>query len=155
MTDANLKALYRETVLTHSRQPHNFRRLETADRQAEGHNRLCGDKLTVYLALADEHLDQVTFEGTGCAIAMASASIMTDAVTGKSLREAGMLVAQVLDAFTPGKAEDGIASLGEMAALAGVRAYPSRVKCATLAWQTLSAALRGARDTVSTETQES
>jgi len=149
-----LQDLYRNTVLVHSRNPHNFRRLEPADRTVQGHNPLCGDKITVFLRLNENDITDITFEGTGCAIAMTSASIMTDIITGKSLQAASEEVNRVMSQFqrpSEDRPEEDLADLGDMAALAGVRAYPSRIKCATLAWKTLKAALRGDSSQVTTE----
>ena len=155
-SDQQLKDLYRNTVLEHSRQPHNFRRLEPADRTVLGHNPLCGDKITLFLRLKENDITDITFEGTGCAIAMTSASIMTDIISGKSLQAANEKADRVMSQFRyPGgdqpNGDDGLADLGDMAALGGVRAYPSRIKCATLAWKTLKAALQGSSSSVTTE----
>ncbi len=145
-----LRDVYRQTVLDHSRNPRNFRRLESADRQVEGHNPLCGDKVTVYLHLNGEKIQDVAFEGTGCAICMASASIMTEVLTGMSVQDAQREVDQVLREFRVSKnAHDAVS--GEMAALAGVRDYPSRIKCAILACKTLSDGLRDEDTIVTTE----
>ena len=145
-----LRDIYRQTVLDHSRNPRNFRRLESADRQVEGHNPLCGDKVTIYLHLNGEDIQDVAFEGTGCAICMASASIMTEVLTGKSVQDAQREVDQVLREFRVSKdAPDAVS--GKMAALAGVRDYPSRIKCAILPWKTLAAGLRDEYSIVTTE----
>lgn len=148
----DLKALYRQTVLDHSRHPRNFRRIQECDRTAEGHNPLCGDKVTIYLQISDDEISDISFEGTGCAICIASASILTEAAHGKDEQAAERLAQKVIQAFSSTEREtDNDSQLGDMAALAGVRAYPSRVKCATLAWQTLHAALDENSNTVSTE----
>ncbi|MGI9343328.1 MAG: Fe-S cluster assembly sulfur transfer protein SufU [Gammaproteobacteria bacterium] len=140
----DLKSLYRSTVLDHSRNPRNFRRVENADASAEGHNPLCGDKVTVYVRFDGDDLVDVAFEGVGCAIALASASIMTEQVGHETLDAARQDAQAVLIDFEPGEhAPEALA--GDMAALSGVRAYPSRIKCATLAWKTLLAALDGDR----------
>jgi len=145
-----LRDVYRQTVLDHSRNPRNFRRLEPPDRQVEGHNPLCGDKVTIYLQLNGEKIQDIAFEGTGCAICMASASIMTEVLTGMSIQDAQSEVDQVLREFRVSKdAPDAVS--GEMAALAGVRDYPSRIKCAILAWKTLAAGLRDEYAIVTTE----
>jgi nitrogen fixation NifU-like protein len=151
-----LRDLYRNTVLEHSRHPRNFRRLERADRTVQGHNPLCGDKITLYVRLDGDDIDDIAFEGTGCAIAMTSASIMTEAVRGKSIQAANEDIDHVIAQFHPVAAgqRDGaeaLESMGDLAALGGVRAYPSRIKCATLAWKTLEAALHGGAESVSTE----
>jgi nitrogen fixation NifU-like protein len=154
--EQQLQNLYRNTVLDHSRNPHNFRRLEPADRTVQGHNPLCGDKITVYLRLNVNDITDIAFEGTGCAIAMTSASIMTEIISGKSLQAANEEVDRIMSQFHgPAAHQQDAAELasnmGEMAALSGVRAYPSRIKCATLAWKTLKAALRGDSSPVTTE----
>ena len=145
-----LGELYQELVLEHGRRPRNFRRMKDADRSARGFNPLCGDELTVYLKLRAEVLEELSFEGTGCAISKASASLMTEALKGRTLEEAQAL----FDAFQ-GMVTSALGSelpaLGKLAALAGVREFPARVKCASLAWHTVRAALEGASDPVSTE----
>ena len=139
-----LQEMYRRTVLEHSRHPRNFRRLDAPDRMAEGFNPLCGDKITVYLDLGQESIQAITFEGTGCAISLASASMMMDAIQGRPLLEAGEMAQRAQDMFR-NDAESAVQSdIEELQALGGVRAYPSRIKCATLAWKTLQAALNGA-----------
>lgn len=155
-TDRHLRDLYRNTVLEHSRHPRNFRRLAPADRTVHGHNPLCGDKITLYLRLTGDDIEDIAFEGAGCAIAMTSASIMTETVRGKSVQAADEEIGHVLAQFRPSAADqpdgaDDLESLGDLAALGGVRAYPSRIKCATLAWKTLEAALHGTSEPVTTE----
>jgi len=150
----DLKDLYRDVILDHNKQPRNFGRLDPCDTSADGNNPLCGDRLTLTLRLEGDRLTDIRFEGKGCAISTASASLMTEAVKGKDqaaitrLRE---LVHQTLTAH--GEATLPPAELGKLAALAGVRDYPARVKCASLCWHTLSAALahRGGSAAVSTE----
>jgi nitrogen fixation NifU-like protein len=146
----DLQAIYRERVLEHSRNPHNFGPTEAPDREALGFNPLCGDKLTVYLNLQDDVISGVTFEGTGCAISIASASMMTDALCGQSLTEADALINAVERMFTENAPIDN-ERLSEVMALEGVRSYPSRIKCATLAWTALAAALHGQAAQVTTE----
>jgi nitrogen fixation NifU-like protein len=155
-SEQQLQDLYRTTVLEHSRHPHNFGRLEPADRTVQGYNPLCGDKITVYLRLNENDITEIAFEGTGCAIAMTSASIMTDIIAGKSLQAAGEEVDRIMSQFRGTTAdqpnEEAVSSdIGDMAALGGVRAYPSRIKCATLAWKTLKAALCDDSSPVTTE----
>ena len=151
MTEAaDLKELYRRTVLEHSRDPHHFGRLAGADHSATGHNPLCGDKCTIYLQLEDDSIANIAFEGAGCAICMASASIMTDTVHGRRVGDAQTAATDVLDAFDR---DAGIESLhGDMAALGGVRDFPTRIRCATLPWKTLAAALLRSPEIVTTET---
>jgi nitrogen fixation NifU-like protein len=146
----NLQALYRQTVLDHSRHPRNFLRLEPADRVAVGHNPLCGDKITLYLRLDNDRIENLTFEGTGCAISMASASIMTDTIKNQGLVDAQKEIEKIMEQFEHPHTDEEILA-GDMAALGGVRAFPSRIKCATLAWKTLEAALQENTKTATTE----
>jgi nitrogen fixation NifU-like protein len=147
-----LRDLYQATILDHNKKPRNFGTLEEADRQADGHNPLCGDKLTVYVTLEDDRVVDVAFEGAGCAISTASASLMTERVKGKSISEIESdfrrfhnLVAGASDAAVD------MSSLGKLAVFSGVREYPMRVKCATLAWHTLRAAIDNDAETAKTE----
>lgn len=137
MTD--LRDLYQETILDHNKHPRNFRRLEGATHQAHGHNPLCGDRVDVYLKVSDGRIVDISFEGDGCAISTASASIMTEMLQGRSLEQAQQLFDRFHDLLI-GKAEAG-EELGKLEVLAGVRAFPTRVKCATLPWHTFKAAL--------------
>jgi nitrogen fixation NifU-like protein len=152
MNDAttDLQAVYRERVLKHSRNPHNLRHPSSPDREAVGFNPLCGDKLTVYVNLEGDRIIDVAFEGTGCAISMASASMMTDALTACSLAEADQLIEDTHKIFSSDQPASN-EKLTEINALEGVRSYPSRIKCATLAWTALAAALHGQTSQVSTE----
>jgi len=140
--------LYRRTVMQHSREPHNFRRMENPDRQAEGHNPLCGDKITVYLKLDHEKIADLSYEAAGCAISMASASMMSDQIAGLDCAAADEQATAVTAAFST---DAGQTLPGDMVALAGVRQYPSRVRCALLPWRTLHAALGGETESVNTE----
>jgi nitrogen fixation NifU-like protein len=153
---SDLRDLYQEVILDHNKSPRNFRELPTADRHAHGDNPLCGDVVTIYVGLDRETLREVTFQGSGCAISQASASMMTDAVRGKTVAEARALARQFRTLLTEdGGPETGLddpAALGKLAVFTGVKDYPMRVKCATLAWHTLAAALEGKQDPVSTET---
>lgn len=146
----DLQALYRQTVLDHSRHPRNFLRLESADRVAVGHNPLCGDKLTLYVRLDNDRIENLTFEGTGCAISMASASIMTESVKHHDLNDAQREIDRIMLQFDSSGPDETTVE-GDMAALGGVRAFPSRIKCATLAWKTLEAALQENTQTATTE----
>ncbi len=139
-----LQEMYRRTVLEHSRHPRNFRRLDAPDRIAEGFNPLCGDKITVYLDLGEKSIQAITFEGTGCAISLASASMMMEAIQGRPLSEAGEMAQRAQDMFQNNAESAAQIDIEELQALGGVRAYPSRIKCATLAWKTLQAALNDA-----------
>jgi nitrogen fixation NifU-like protein len=141
--------LYQEIILDHSKRPRNFQFLEDANRRAEGYNPLCGDKCRVFLKEKDGVIDKVTFQGTGCAISTASASLMTETLKGKTVAEAEALLAKFHGLLTKDQPLPG--DLGKLAVFSGVREFPARVKCATLAWHTLRAALRGGREAVSTE----
>jgi len=146
----DLKELYRDVILDHNRHPRNFGRIDDADRHAEGHNPLCGDRLSLSVRMNGERIEDIRFEGRGCAISTASASLMTEAVKGKDRADARALFARVHALLTqPEPLPDE--SLGKLAALSGVREFPVRVKCASLAWHTLNAALESARATVTTE----
>ena len=145
-----LKDLYRDVILDHNRQPRNFGRIEGTDAQADGHNPLCGDRLTVFVRLNGEQVEDIRFEGKGCAISTASASRMTEAVKGKDRVAIQSLYDKVHELLTQQDAAAD-ASLGKLAALSGVREFPARVKCASLCWHTLNAALAHGAATVSTE----
>ena len=147
-----LRELYQEVILDHNRSPRNFRRMENADRAVEGFNPLCGDHYTLYVRFKGDVIDDVSFEGAGCAISKASASVMSASVKGKTRAEAERLYRLFHGLVTgesgTGGTQDG---LGKLAAFAGVAEFPARVKCATLAWHTLKAALESAQNVVSTE----
>ena len=148
----DLKELYRDVILDHNRNPRNFGRLEDATgvRRADGHNPLCGDRLTVYVRMNGERVEDVRFEGSGCAISTAAASLMTEAVKGKERAAVQTLFDEVHTLLTRHDAQPE-RELGKLAALSGVREFPARVKCATLSWHTLNAALASGAATVSTE----
>ena len=148
---SDLNDLYQEVILDHNRRPRNFRALTDANRVANGHNPLCGDKLKLYVRLDGNRIADISFEGSGCAISKASASLMTDALKGQTIDEATVL----FDKFhqivtTPIDQPIDEESVGKLAVLAGVREFPARVKCASLAWHTLKAALAG-QDLAKTE----
>lgn len=146
----DLADLYRDVIIDHNRNPRNFRKIAPPCRHAEGLNPLCGDKLQVYLRMNEhDRIEDVSFEGSGCAISVASASLMTEALRGRRRDEAEGLFQQ-MHAMLTGRSEADIAGMGKLAALAGVRDYPTRVKCASLCWHTVHAAL-GEGGTVSTE----
>jgi nitrogen fixation NifU-like protein len=151
---SDLRDLYQEVILDHNRRPRNFGRLADATRRAEGFNPLCGDRLTVYLKLVDGVIEGVSFEGTGCAISTASASLMTEALKGKTEQEARSLFDAVRALLTADAHEHAAVPLGKLEVLSGVREFPVRVKCATLAWHTLNAALHDETRPVSTESDE-
>lgn len=151
----DLRSLYQRTVLEHCRSPRNFHAIEDADRVAEGFNPLCGDKVTVYLRAPENEggkgsIAEISFEAVGCAICLASASMMTELISGKTETKARRQAEKVMRAFKP-DAENGLGDLGEIEALASVRAYPSRIRCVTLPWKTFTAALDDDPNTVSTE----
>jgi len=145
----DLKALYQEVIIDHNRHPRNCHRLADADRVADGFNPLCGDRLTVYLKLRDGVIANAAFEGEGCAISVASASLMTEHLKGKTESEAQAIFDR-FRALVMGEEEAG-AGLDKLVVLAGVKEFPARVKCATLAWHTLTAALKDRREPVTTE----
>jgi nitrogen fixation protein NifU and related proteins len=149
---SELQDLYQEVILDHNRRPRNFQILEDANRKAEGYNPLCGDQITVYVHLENDVIKDVSFQGTGCAISKASASLMTTSLKGKTRAEAESLFGRFHQMVTgTGDRSDDPAELGKLAVFAGVREFPVRVKCATLSWHTLRAALRGAEEKVTTE----
>ncbi|MBX3592553.1 MAG: SUF system NifU family Fe-S cluster assembly protein [Burkholderiaceae bacterium] len=137
----DLRELYQEVIFDHNRSPRNFHKMDDADRVAEGHNPLCGDQLTLYVRLKDGLIDEVSFVGHGCAISTASASLMTEAVKGRTIDEVESLFRD-FHALLTGVPPEG-RDFGKLEVLAGVREFPVRVKCATLAWHTLHNALTG------------
>lgn len=147
---SELNELYQQMILDHNKRPRNFHKLENPDRKAEGFNPLCGDHLTLYLNLDGERIAEIAFEGSGCAISKASASIMTDVVKGKTRGEAEELFEKMHRMLT-GKEKADLDRMGKLAAFSGVSEFPARVKCATLAWHTLNAALDQKLDPVTTE----
>lgn len=147
----DLKDLYRDVIVDHNKHPRNFGRLDPADAHADGHNPLCGDQLTITVKLAGDKIDDVKFEGSGCAISVASASLMTEAVRGKSLADFESLHARVHELLTQHDSAIDPMSLGKLGALSGVREFPARVKCASLCWHTLQAALQHESQPISTE----
>lgn len=146
---SDLNDLYQEVILDHNRRPRNFHPLEAASHTAEGYNPLCGDRLTLYLKVDDGVIADVSFQGSGCAISKASASMMTDALKGKTVADAQALFDRFHRMVTTAP-DQAVEDLGKLSALAGVREFPVRVKCASLAWHTLKAALEQ-QQKVSTE----
>lgn len=149
---SELRSLYQEVILDHNKNPRNFRKLENADREVEGYNPLCGDHYTIYLKLKDDRIEEITFDGAGCAISKASASVMSSTLKGKTKAEAEALfekfhklVTGELNGF------DSIEEIGKLAAFSGVSEFPARVKCASLAWHTMKSALESDKKVVSTE----
>jgi nitrogen fixation NifU-like protein len=148
---ADLRDLYQEVILEHSKAPRNYRQLGAANHHAEGFNPLCGDHFTVYLEMDGDAIRDVSFQGSGCAISKASASMMTQAVKGKNKAEAAKLFDTFHRLVTTGEVNGNQSDLGKLAVFSGVSEFPVRVKCATLAWHTLQAAMEGKQDPVSTE----
>ena len=149
---SDLSDLYQEVILDHNRRPRNYGPLVDANRHARGHNPLCGDRLTVFLRLIGERIDDVRFEGSGCAISKASASLMTEAVKGKSISEAAEMFERFQAMITaPLEVVAGDESLGKLSVLGGVRSFPVRIKCASLPWHTLKAALAASGGVAVTE----
>ena len=147
---SELRELYQAVVLDHYKKPRNFRVLEGANHHAAGHNPLCGDKVTVYLKVEDGVVKDIGFQGSGCAISTASASMMTESLKGKTLAEAEALFKN-FHALVTSPAEGSAAGLGKLAVFSGVREFPVRVKCATLPWHTFQAALKNEAAPISTE----
>ena len=149
---SELRDLYQEVVIDHSKKPRNFRKPEGANRSAEGINPLCGDQITLYLKLSGDVIEDIGFQGAGCAISKASASLMTSALRNKTKAEAEALFERVHSMISEGpRSNIDPQEMGKLAVLSGVWEFPSRVKCATLAWHTLRSALDGAGAPVSTE----
>lgn len=146
----DLRSLYLEIIIDHNKNPRNFGVMEDANRMADGFNPLCGDKLTLYLRLEDDVIQDVKFKATGCAISVASASLMTEELKGKTMSEAEILFGQFRQ-MVMGETDPDAVDLGKLGALAGVREFPARVKCATLCWHTLSAALHNQQAPATTE----
>lgn len=146
---SDLRDLYQETILDHNKRPRNFKKLEDANRSADGYNPLCGDKVKVYLRVEDGRVQDLSFEGSGCAISKASASVMTESLKGKSVQEVESIFKRFRDLVMgkAGEADD----LGKLVVFSGVCEFPTRVKCATLAWHVLQAALQEHKEAVSTE----
>jgi nitrogen fixation NifU-like protein len=147
--DHDLQDLYQEVILDHNRRPRNFRAIDEG-RRAEGYNPLCGDRLTVFLRVENDVIRDVSFQGSGCAISKASASLMTESVKGRTMAEARLLLERFHQMIT-GPPETPVRDLGKLEVLAGVRQFPTRVKCASLAWHTLRAAAEARDEVVSTE----
>jgi nitrogen fixation NifU-like protein len=147
---SDLREIYQEVIFDHYRTPRNCRALADANHKAEGYNPLCGDRVTLYLKVDDDVIEDASFEGIGCAISTAAASLMTEALKGKKIGDVQHLFKDFHDMVT-GADPTPHPQLGKLEVLAGVREFPSRVKCATLAWHTVFAALKGEREPVSTE----
>jgi nitrogen fixation NifU-like protein len=149
---ADLRDLYQEVILEHSKAPRNFRVPPASDHKAEGFNPLCGDRFTVFVKMDGESIQDIAFQGSGCAISKASASMMTQSLKGKTKAEADELFHRFHNVVTGQPATNGDKpELGKLAVFSGVSEFPARVKCATLAWHTLQAALEGTQEAISTE----
>lgn len=148
---ADLREIYQEAILEHAKSPRNFRALEAPAQNAEGFNPLCGDRCTVYLKLNGDVIEDIAFQGSGCAISRASASMMTQSLKGKSTHEAEALFQGFHRMVTGQDGKENQAGLGKLAVFSGVAEFPARVKCATLAWHTFEAALHGQQQPVTTE----
>jgi len=149
---ADLRDLYQEVILDHHKKPRNFHKLEHANRQADGYNPLCGDKLSVFIQIENGIVKDIGFVGAGCAISTASASMMTESLKGKTEAEARAVFERFHQLLTDhSEPKPDPTTMGKLAVFSGVREYPVRVKCATLAWHTMRAALDGSKETVATE----
>lgn len=147
----DLTELYQQVILDHCKSPRNFGKLPTANRTAQGHNPLCGDNYTLYALVDGDVIKDISFQGSGCAISKASASILTETLKGKTRAEVKALFDKVHDLVTTGKSSD---SVGKLAVFAGVHKFPARVKCAILPWHAVVAAVEGKHEPVTTETEE-
>ena len=147
----DLTDLYQQVILDHSKSPRNFHKLENANRTAQGHNPLCGDQYTIYAVMDGDVIKDIGFQGSGCAISKASASILTDSLKGKTKAEVKALFDKVHEMVTTGKSNDG---LGKLAVFAGVHKFPARVKCAILPWHAVVAAVEGRQEPVTTEKED-
>lgn len=148
---ADLRELYQQLILDHNKNPRNFCVLDPADRYAEGHNPLCGDRVQIYLRLEGDRIATIGFQGSGCAISKASASLMTEAVQGKTLGETEVYFKNFQAMLTDPTREPDLAQIGKLSVFASLRDYPTRVKCATLSWHALRAAIENAHTPVTTE----
>lgn len=150
--DEELRELYQQVILDHNKAPRNFRKLENPSQSAEGYNPLCGDHLDIYLKFDNDHIIDISFQGSGCAISKASASLMTSMLKGKTKEEAVKIFHRFHDLVTDKLGDNpDIEDLGKLAVFAGIREFPARVKCASLAWHTMMNALEGKQDKVTTE----
>ncbi len=147
-----MRELYQEVILDHHRRPRNYRKIEQANRRSEGYNPLCGDRITVYVLVEGDVIRDIAFEGSGCAICTASASVMTETLKGRTIADAEAIFGKFHEVVTGDPTEKPDATgMGKLAVFFGVREFPVRVKCATLAWHTLHAALSGKAEPISTE----
>lgn len=150
--DAELRELYQQVILDHNKSPRNFKKIEDANHFAEGYNPLCGDKINIYVNLEGDKVKNISFQGSGCAISKASASLMSTIVKGKTLEEAEKIFEEFHHMVTGTHDEEvDLGKMGKLAVFAGVKDFPARVKCASLAWHTMIAALKDENEIVSTE----
>ena len=148
---SDLRELYQQLILDHNKNPRNFQVLDSATRSAQGHNPLCGDKVQIYLQIDNDRITDISFQGSGCAISKASASLMTDAIKGKTQNEVEEQFRKFHTMLTDPTNTPDLDQMGKLAVFSGVRDYPARVKCATLSWHTLKAAIENAQTPVTTE----
>lgn len=148
---SDLREIYQQLILDHNKSPRNFRTIESADRIAQGNNPLCGDRITLYINLKDGLISDIAFQGAGCAISKASASLMTEILKGKPIEEAEKLFHTFQEMVTQRDADPDLNTLGKLAVFSGIRDYPTRIKCATLAWHATHAALNDHKDPITTE----
>jgi nitrogen fixation protein NifU and related proteins len=154
-TMSDLREIYQQLILDHNKNPRNFRVIETAQRVADGNNPLCGDRVTLYVYLDGDKIADIAFQGSGCAISKASASLMTDVLKGKTIEEADTLFQDFQNMVTHKDSEPDIQKMGKLAVFSGIRDYPTRVKCATLPWHAAHAALHNHQDPITTEGETS
>jgi nitrogen fixation NifU-like protein len=147
----DMKDLYQDVIVDHNKSPRNFGKLDDADLSLEGYNPLCGDRLTLYIKMDNDVIIDIRFDGSGCAISVASASLMTEAMKGKKTKEAESIFNDFHHLLTDENPDLDLEKFGKLAALAGVRDYPSRIKCASLCWHTLNGLLEGDQKSISTE----
>lgn len=152
---SDLRELYQQLILDHNKNPRNFHTIDGAHFIAEGNNPLCGDKITLYLNVKDEHITEIAFQGSGCAISKASASLMTETLQGKSIEEAEVIFQDFQKMVTDKTSDSNFEDMGKLAVFSGIRDYPTRVKCATLAWHAVHAALHNQTDPITTEGESS
>ena len=152
MIDSELRELYQQVILDHNKSPRNFRKIENANKSAEGYNPLCGDRINIYLIVEDNIVKDISFQGSGCAISKSSASLMTSILKGKTREEAEYLFNKFHEVVTSKiGSEQDLSELGKLAVFSGVRDYPARVKCASLAWHTMINALQDKKNMTVTE----
>ncbi|MGA1196680.1 MAG: Fe-S cluster assembly sulfur transfer protein SufU [Candidatus Latescibacterota bacterium] len=152
---SDLRELYQQLILDHNKNPRNFRVIDTAKHVAEGNNPLCGDRVTLYVELEGDKISDIAFQGSGCAISKASASLMTDALKGKTIEEADALFQNFQKMVIQKESESDVQKMGKLAVFSGIRDYPTRVKCATLPWHAAHAALHNHSDPITTEGETS